>query len=98
MGDMGSFEENVEKLKQLVAARDTALVAEVYSWAGQADLAFEWIDKAIDAGETVHWNLFLPIWENLRSDPRWDELRVRLDWTDEQLSMLDFSFVLRNPS
>jgi TolB-like protein/tetratricopeptide (TPR) repeat protein len=98
MGDTGSFEENVEKLKQRGTAHDFQQVAEVYSWAWQDDLAFEWIDKAIDAGANLHWHLFLPIWENLRGDPRWGELRERLDWTDEQLSVLDFSPVLRSTS
>ena len=67
------------------------MVAEVYSWAGKADLAFAYINKSIEAGENIHWNLFLPIWENLRGDPRWNALRERLNWTDEQLAALDFS-------
>jgi tetratricopeptide (TPR) repeat protein len=91
MQDMSSFEKYVEELKQSELAHVSQLVAEVYSWAGDADQAFAWIDKAIEADLNIHWHLFLPIWENLRDDPRWKELRERLSWTDEQLAALDFS-------
>ncbi len=91
MHDMSSFEKYVEELKQSESAHQIQLVATVYSWAGDADQAFAWIDKAIEAGSNMHWHLFLPIWENLRDDPRWKELRERLSWTDEQLAALDFS-------
>ncbi len=89
--DLSSFEKYVEELKQSERAHEFQLVAEVYSWAGDADQAFAWIDKAIEDGSRMHWHLFLPIWENLRDDPRWKELRERLHWTDEQLAALDFS-------
>jgi len=98
MGDMNGFEEHVENLKQRDGSYDILLVAEVYSWARKSDLAFEWIDKAIAAGEDMNRDMFLPVWQNLRNDPRWDELRERLNWTDEQLSALDFSFILRETS
>ncbi len=91
MHDMSSFEKYIEELKQSELAHESHLVAAVYSWAGDADQAFAWIDKAIEADLNMHWHLFLPIWENLRDDPRWKELRERLSWTDEQLAALDFS-------
>ena len=91
MNDMSRFEKHVEELKQPEWVDQIQLVAEVYSWAGDADQAFAWIDKAIEADLNMHWQLFLPIWENLRDDPRWKELRERLSWTDEQLAALNFS-------
>jgi adenylate cyclase len=98
MGDKDGFKEHLEKLMQSDGASEFSLVAEVYSWAGETGLAFEWIDKAIEVGHPMRKHMLLPIWENLRGDPRWVELRERLDWTDEQLSVLDFSSVLQNSS
>mgnify|MGYP001820511902 CR=1 FL=1 len=93
LGDDATFQENLKKLTQSETQYATGLAAQVYAWAGKSDLAFEWIERAIDAGEDLRPNLLLPVWDNLRDDTRWDVLRERLDWTDAQLSVLDFSAI-----
>jgi len=70
-------------------------IASIYAYRGEADLAFEWLDKAIqyeDPGlsEIVIDDLFVPV----RSDPRWLPLLRRLGKAPEQLEKIDFDVVL----
>ena len=93
LGDATIYEAELAELRRSDSPQGLGLTAQVFAWAGEADLAFEWIERAIAAGEPFHHDLLLAVWENLRGDPRWDALRERLDWTDEQLSVLDFSAI-----
>ena len=80
-------------------SRETAyLVAEAYAWIGDEDEAFEWLEKAYALDERYgiqgywfHRIMFLPIWANLHDDPRWDELRKRMNMTSARLGGLEFS-------
>lgn len=104
MHDLGRFEESraaFDRLKRQVKNqfRDQAyLVAEAYAWVGQIDAAFEWLEKGYARDEQFglqgywfHRILFLPIWENLHDDPRWDELRVRMNMSAARLASIEFS-------
>jgi len=57
-----------------------ARVAEAHSWRGETDLAFEWLDKALEGRDPslsyVLGNVFL---ENLAGDPRWPVFLNKLD-------------------
>ena len=35
--------------------------------------------------------MFLPIWQNLHDDPRWNELRERANMSATRLEEIDFS-------
>jgi TolB-like protein/DNA-binding winged helix-turn-helix (wHTH) protein/Flp pilus assembly protein TadD len=60
--------------------RDSAYsIALIYEGLGHSDLAFEWLERAF--GERDFRMIFLrvdPIWDDLRSDPRFQELLVRI--------------------
>lgn len=94
LGDTERFEESVAELRQREGADWQVELAEVYAVTGEADLAFEALGNAATEPGTLHRHLFLPQWQSLRDDPRWSELRERLDMTDAQLSALDFSRIL----
>src|SRR5215208_1769959 len=54
-------------------------VASAYAMLGDADLAFEWLGRAIDVGnENRRWFESDPHWEPLREDPRFGELMSRI--------------------
>jgi adenylate cyclase len=95
LGDIETYEQDLEYLQQFENRDQFVSVAQVYAWAGETDLAFEWIDKAIDAGDRFYLEMFSPGWDRLRDDPRWTALRERVNWSEEQLSLLDFSPVLQ---
>ncbi|MEJ2401524.1 MAG: tetratricopeptide repeat protein [Xanthomonadales bacterium] len=70
-------------------------IAYVYAWRGEADLAFAWLDKAVEYGdpglaETPGW----PLFENLRDDPRWLEFMRRNGYAPEQLAAIEFEIRL----
>jgi tetratricopeptide (TPR) repeat protein len=70
----------------------SSLVAAGHARLGQADEAFEWLDRALrerDGGvlEVRAGPLFQP----LRADPRWEPLLRRIGLSDEQVAALDFN-------
>ena len=67
-------------------------VAYVYAFRGEADKAFEFLDKAVEYGdgglaEIVKENLF----DNIRSDPRWLPFLRKIDRAPEQLAKIEFN-------
>ncbi|HEX4667232.1 MAG TPA: hypothetical protein VH207_11580 [Chthoniobacterales bacterium] len=70
-------------------------IAYIYAFCGDADKAFEWLDKAVeyqDPGLTqvVAENLF----DNIHSDPRWLPFLRKLGRAPEQLGKIQFKVAL----
>jgi TolB-like protein/Flp pilus assembly protein TadD len=70
-------------------------IAYVYAFRGDADKAFEWLDKAVqyqDPGlsDIVAENLF----DNIHSDPRWLPFLRKLGRSPEQLAKIKFKVTL----
>ena len=66
-------------------------IAYVLAFRGEADRAFEWLDKAIryhDPGLTSIATY--PMWANIHSDPRWLPLLHELGQAPEQLAEIKF--------
>jgi len=66
-------------------------IAYVYAFRGEADEAFEWLDKAVEYGdgglaEIAAENLF----DNIRSDPRWLPFLRRIGKAPDQLARIEF--------
>lgn len=104
MHDLGRFDESARALDRIIGQlndqyRDQAyLVAEAYAWKGDRESAFEWLEKAYALDERYglkgywfHRIMFLPIWRNLHNDPRWDELRERMNMSAARLDAIEFS-------
>jgi serine/threonine-protein kinase len=61
-------------------------IAEVFSFRGDKDQAFAWLDRArrqLDGGLSYYTND--PFLDNLRSDPRWAAFQRTMGWADDQL-------------
>ena len=70
-------------------------IAYVYAFRGEADKAFEWLDKAVaygDAGlsDIVMQNLF----DKIHKDPRWLPFLRKIGKAPEQLAKIDFKVTL----
>ena len=70
-------------------------IAYVYAFRGDADKAFEWLDKAVqyqDPGlsDIVAENLF----DNIHSDPRWLPFLRKIGRAPEQLAKIQFKVTL----
>ena len=102
MHDLGRTEQRDTALSGLAAIGledipwTPYLVAQAYAWIGESDLAFEWIDSGIDVdqryGVTGWWFrqiLFLPVWQNLHADPRWDAARERVGMSAERMDAIE---------
>src|SRR6266446_174214 len=70
-------------------------IAYVYAFCGNADKAFEWLDKAVayqdgGLGEIVTENLF----DKIHSDPRWLPFLRKIGKAPEQLAKIEFKMPL----
>jgi tetratricopeptide (TPR) repeat protein len=70
-------------------------IAYVYAYRGEADKAFEWLDKAVEYGdpglaEIVSENLF----DNIHKDPRWLPFLRKVGKAPEQLAKIEFKVPL----
>ena len=70
-------------------------IAYVYAFRGEADKAFEWLDKAVKygdpgLGEIVTESLF----DKIHNDPRWLPFLRKLGKAPEQLAKIDFKVTL----
>ncbi len=95
---LGKAPESDAALEQLI--RDQAEIsayniAYVYAYRGEADKAFEWLDKAVEYGdgglaEIVTENLF----DKIHADPRWVPFLRKLGKAPEQLAKIQFEVTL----
>ena len=70
-------------------------IASVYAYRGEADQAFEWLDKAVEygdggLGEIVTDNLF----DKIHADPRWLAFLRKIGKAPEQLAKVEFKVTL----
>ena len=66
---LGHAAESQTALQELIANNRAAEVAEVYAWKGDADRAFEWMDRAFDQKYALM--KIDPFFVKLHGDPRW---------------------------
>ena len=78
---IGDRERSTEALEKLIAdgMRWTFEIAEVHSFRGELDEAFEWLDRAIARRDRALRHVtYSPYLDNMREDPRFDEVLVRI--------------------
>ncbi|HSM26495.1 MAG TPA: tetratricopeptide repeat protein [Thioalkalivibrio sp.] len=92
---LGRQEEHQAKLNELIERwgdRWPSEVAHVYAFMGNADLAFEWLNKAVLAGETFDPAEFF--FQPLADDPRWLPFLESIGRSPEQLAAIKFEVKL----
>ena len=78
---IGDRERSTEALEKLLADpnRWTFEIAEVYSYRGELDKAFEWMDRAIARHDRALRHItYSPYVDNMREDPRFEEVLARV--------------------
>jgi TolB-like protein len=66
-------------------------LAAIYAWAGDADAAFEWLDKALNTSDP--YLSYVPddyLLNKLHQDPRWQMFLEKAGYTNEQLAKIEF--------
>lgn len=91
LGRQEEFEAALGKLHEKSDSVSPSETANVYAWIGDADRAFEYLDKGYRSdraslSRVVHY----PIFRSLYDDPRWQMLLQKLGMSDEQLAAIDF--------
>ena len=83
---LGRYKDSETALARLIAAdqNDAAWqIAQVYTYRGEPDQAFAWLDRSCRQHDFGVGHLQADwIMKNLRSDPRYQQFRIRLNLTD----------------
>ena len=95
LGRQAEFEAAFAELREQGAKDHPDEIARVYAWTGEADAAFEWLEKSmpanrIDASRYLREQSFA----KLHTDPRWHALLERLGLAPEQLATIKFKIKL----
>jgi len=70
-------------------------IAYVLAFRGEADRAFEWLDKAVTYNDTGLIDIAVqPLFANLHKDPRWAPFLHRFGKAPEQLAAIKFDFTV----
>ena len=95
---LGNKAESDAALAELIRAQEkqsSFYIAEVYAFRGEADRAFEWLDKAVVyqnlAATEIGWD---PLFANIHDDPRWLPFLRKLGLAPEQLAAIEFELIL----
>jgi len=69
-------------------------IACVFAFRGEADRAFEWLDKAVEYGDPGLSEIGLEnLFERIHSDPRWLPFLRKLGKAPDQLAEIEFHFI-----
>ncbi|MGB5675350.1 MAG: tetratricopeptide repeat protein [Gemmatimonadota bacterium] len=95
LGRMAEFDSTFAELRERWGDRWPSEVAHVYAWIGDADAAFEWLEKAVLQNEDGLNTQFLrTFYAPLYDDPRWQAFRERTGTSEEQLAAIEFEVTL----
>ncbi len=80
---LGKFSDAEEILARANAKIDSqfvspGLIAIVYGYLGDSDQAFAWLERAVEVYDSFIFSLGYPVFDPIRSDPRFVELCARL--------------------
>jgi TolB-like protein len=96
--DLGRLQEYEAVLAEQIenwGDRQPLTVAQIYSWAGENDSAFEWLDRAFGSDTSYFYKtMFSPFWRNIHDDPRWTELRERAGVSSQRMAAINFEVSL----
>ena len=83
-GDREKAEAELEELKKMIERKERYIsayhIATIYAALDNKESAFDWLDKAVQ--ERADWMVFLkvdPRFKNLRSDPKFEDFRRRMN-------------------
>jgi len=91
LGRQEEFEAAFADLRERWGEQWPSEVAHVYAWIGDADAAFEWLDKAVAQNEDGLLTQFNRHWyAPVHDDPRWAAFLEETGTSPEQLAAIEF--------
>jgi TolB-like protein/DNA-binding winged helix-turn-helix (wHTH) protein/Tfp pilus assembly protein PilF len=95
MGRQAEFEAEFGELRERWGRHWPSEVAQVYAWTGNADAAFEWLDKAVAKTEDgLNQQFLVPFYAPLHAEPRWAAFRGRTGNSAAELAAIEFEVTL----
>ncbi len=95
LGRQAEFEATFAELRKRWGDEQPIFIALVYSWAGDTDAAFAWLDRAIEKEAFAVIRVYAsPFFRNLHADPRWDAILEKIGRSPEQLAAIEFNVML----
>lgn len=94
---IGRTEESDRALFELINEYDSrpALIARVYAYRGEADQAFDWLDRAVVNKDSLLLNyIHSPFFDKIRDDPGWLPFLESIGMSPKQLAKIEFEFSL----
>jgi len=88
LGQKEEFEDTFKELRERWGERWPTEIAEVYAWVGNADAAFEWLEKEYErSGKRSVPEIVVDIlYQNIHDDPRWNPFLEKLDKSPDKLN------------
>ena len=97
LGRQAEFEMAFLELRERWGAQWPSEIAHVYAWTGDADAAFEWLDKSVTQNEDgLSQQFLIPLYAPLHDDPRWLVFRKRSGTSEAQLAAIEFEVPIPN--
>ncbi|UCC14295.1 MAG: tetratricopeptide repeat protein [Gammaproteobacteria bacterium] len=91
LGRREEYEAKFSELRERWGGRWPSEIAQVYAWTGDADAAFEWLDKSIAQNEDGLVQQFLQLfYVPIHEDPRWLAFREKTGTSEAQLAAIEF--------
>lgn len=92
LGQTERFAASLQELIERWGNQWPSEVAHVYAFIGDADNAFKWLERAIDANEEgLAEQFLLPFYRPIQKDPRWADFLGRVGSSPERLDAIEFS-------
>ncbi|MBU1699566.1 MAG: protein kinase [Candidatus Eisenbacteria bacterium] len=94
LGRRAEFEAAFTRLRDRCEDAYPSEIAQVYAWIGDADAAFNCLDRAVSQGEALGDQFLQPSYRNLHDDPRWHAFLEKTGKAPEQLAAVTFQVTL----
>ena len=95
LGRQEEFEQALSELREEFVTEHPGEVAYVYAWIGDADGAFEYLDREFKLDRSsLSRTVRYPAFNSLHNYPRWPALLQKLGMSPEQLADIDFKVAL----
>jgi len=96
LGRTAESEETFRRLRERQGNQGPLAVATVYAYLGEADPAFEWLERAlpVEQSRMLTGVGFNPIYQKLRTDSRWEGYLEKRGVSSAQIAALDFDLTL----
>lgn len=89
LGHRPEADAALARLTEDFAEQRAAYIAAVHAYRGETDEAFRWLQRAIEERQRTLALRTEPLYDNLRDDPRWQQVLEQLGLSDQQVADIE---------